>query len=138
MNQTACCYFNISEQLAGYSVAKASLYFYVNQTPHFSRQNAVRELVVKQVVMNKLNKKPKGYIVWSKKVELNHKNGEWMNVEFTQIVQEWVNYPENNLGIALELKDDMHNNLVVTDVSEDQEKVGLILWSDQPEWVGSQ
>lgn len=120
VNQTACCYFNISHQLVGYSVSKATLYFYVK--PATLIVNPIHELVVKQVVINKSTRRPKGYAVRSKKVELNPRHGEWLNVEFTSIVQDWANYPEANLGIALELLDDGGNNLIVTEVSEEEEK----------------
>ncbi|XP_072037979.1 growth/differentiation factor 8-like [Amphiura filiformis] len=120
VNQTACCYFNISHQLVGYSVSKATLYFYVNPAKVILKP--FHEVDVKQVLINKSNRKPKGYVVESKKVELNLKHGEWMNVDFTNYVQEWAQKPETNLGIALELFDDAGNNVVVTDVSDEQEK----------------
>ena len=83
----------------------------------------MHQLKVERVVTDKHNRHPQPFLVVSKWVQLNSRHGEWMNVEFTQLVQKWAKYPQENLGIALKLLDDGGNNVVDTDVSEDNDKV---------------
>lgn len=120
IDDPSVCYFQVDGKTDGYTIAKASLYFYIRAATLL--QTTVHLMTVSRVVKVKGRRgQIKLITVRKEKVVLSTRHGEWHNVELTDVVDDWIDDPGSNAGLMIELYDDNGESVVVTGVTDDQQ-----------------
>ena len=120
LDDPTMCFFDVHDKTDGYIVSKATMYFYIKQAKVI--QTTTSLMSVSRVVRTKGRL---GLIkldtVREEKIRLSTRHGEWHSVELTDVVTDWIENPNTNAGLKIEVYDDDGNSVVVTGLTDDAE-----------------
>lgn len=115
-------WFNISDIQSDSKIIAAELRIYRNETQQLKSNAQSFQMTLLQFVSNQGEIVNKSIV----SIQINHQQKGWLRFNVTTALIDWLQFPDQNLGLYLQILALSNNNTVITDQDLNLQSIGIV------------
>ncbi|XP_027195221.1 bone morphogenetic protein 7-like isoform X1 [Dermatophagoides pteronyssinus] len=115
-------WFNISDIQSDSKIIAAELRIYRNETQQLKSNAQSFQMTLLQFVSNHGEIVNKSIV----SIQINHQQKGWLRFNVTTALIDWLQFPDQNLGLYLQIRALSNNNTVITDQDLNLQSIGIV------------